>query len=103
MNTLTKSNKMIVKKIRERMELFESFEQVYLFGSVLNFSTTYNDIDILIIYKEYSSEIGEQFKIIAEELGKACGSFIDLTALSVEEEKDVVFLKKLKSHYLQMK
>lgn len=103
MNTLIKSNKMIVAQIREHIELFDSFEQVYLFGSALNFSTTYNDIDILIIYKEYSSEIGKQLKAIAEELGKACGAFIDLTALSVEEEKDIAFLKKLKSHYLQMK
>lgn len=94
---------MIATQIREHIELFDSFEQVYLFGSALNFSTTYNDIDILIIYKEYSSEIGKQLKVIAEELGKACGSFIDLTALSVEEEKDIEFLKKLKSHYLQLK
>lgn len=103
MNTLIKSNKVIVAQIREHIELFDFSEHVYLFGSALNSSTAYNDIDILIIYKEYSSEIGKKLKVIVDELGKECGSVIDLTVLSVEEEKDISFLKKLKSHYLQIK
>jgi predicted nucleotidyltransferase len=84
-----KSNKVIVAEIREHIKLFDLFEHVYLFGSVLDSSAIYNDIDILTIYKEYSGKIEKQLKVIADELGKVCGSFIDLTALSIEEEKDI--------------
>ena len=103
MNILDKSNKLIIMKIEAHLELFEYFEHVYLFGSVLNLDDRYNDIDILVIYKKYSIEIGWQLKKITNELHKICRSTIDLTALSIEEEKDVAFLKRLNSNYLKIK
>lgn len=103
MNTLTISNKDIPELIKEYMALFDSFDYVYLFGSALNLSDAYNDIDILTIYTGYSIEIGNDLKLISEELGKASGIFIDLTALSIEEERETAFLEKIKPHYLKLK
>lgn len=103
MNTLTISNKGIPELIKEHMALFDSFDHVYLFGSALNLSDSYNDIDILTIYTGYSIEIGNDLRLISEELGKASGFFIDLTALSIEEEREIAFLEKIKPHYLKLK
>ena len=38
------------KIIRENIVLFNSFKNVYLFGSILNINKLQNYIDILIIY-----------------------------------------------------
>lgn len=103
MNTLTKLSKDIPELIKKHIALFHSFDHVYLFGSTLDSSMLHNDIDILIIYKEYSKEINNDLKLISDELGKASGMFIDLTALSIEEEIDTAFLEKIKPHYLQLK
>lgn len=103
MNTLTISNKNIPELIKEYIALFDSFDHVYLFGSALNLSDSYNDIDILTIYTGYSIEIGNGLRLISEELGKASGMLIDLTALSIEEERETAFLEKIKPHYLKLK
>ena len=85
------------------MVLFDSFEHVYLFGSALDSSATLNDIDILAVYTEYSSKIGNDLRLIVDKLGKVCGWPIDLTALSVEEERETSFLERIKPRYLQLK
>ena len=85
------------------MSLFDSFECVYLFGSALRPGGSFNDIDILVIYKEYSSKIGNDLKLISDELEKATDCPIDLTALSIEEEKDTAFLEKIKPSYVKLK
>ena len=103
MNTSIVSNKDIPELIREHMALFDPFEYVYLFGSVLDPSATFNDIDILAIYKEYSSKISDDLRVIVDELEKACGWAVDLTALSIEEEKETAFLERIKHRYLKLK
>ncbi len=103
MNILTKSNKSIPELIIEHLALFDSFVHVYLFGSVLDPDLTHNDIDILIIYAEYSNKIANDLILISAELGKASETLIDLTALSIEEEKDTAFLDKIKPHYMKIK
>lgn len=103
MNTLMKLNDDIQELIRAHMPLFSSFKHVYLFGSVLNSGTPHNDIDILVIYTEYSRRIGNDLRLISNKLEKASGLPIDLTVLSVEEEKDTAFLEKIKPHYLKLK
>lgn len=89
--------------IKGQIALFDSFESVYLFGSVLDPKAIANDIDILAIYKEYSDKIGSDVKTIPDELEKVSGWPIDLTALSVEEEKDIAFLERIKHRYLRLK
>lgn len=103
MSTSTNSNKNIPELIRQHITLFNSFEHVYLFGSALDPGIIPNDIDILVIYTDYSNKIGDDLRLISDKLGLASGVRIDLTALSVEEEIDTAFLEKIKPHYLKLK
>ena len=79
--------------IRKNIVLFNSFKNVYLFGSILNINKVPNDIDILLIYEKFSSDLIDEINIIRSTLENLSGFFIDLTVLSVEEEKEVKFLK----------
>ena len=88
--------------IRKNMVLFNSFKNVYLFGSILNINKVPNDIDILLIYEKFSSNFIDEINIIRSTLEKLSGFFIDLTVLSVEEEKEVKFLKRI-NKYIKIK
>lgn len=98
-----KLNKDILELIKESVSLFNSFEQVYLFGSILKPRVQSNDIDILVIYKEYSKELGNNLRVFSEKIEKAIGMIVDLTALSYEEEKEVAFLERIKTNFLRLK
>ena len=56
-----------------------------------------------IIYEKYSQEIENALKKISNELQKVTDLPIDLTVLSVEEEKDIAFLEKIAPNYLKIK
>ena len=94
----------IISLIKQKMPLFESFEEVYLFGSILdskNIAPT--DIDLLLIYTKHSDNILRNVKEIRSTLEAQCGLPLDLTVLSVTEEQDVHFLDRLKSLYFKIK
>lgn len=93
----------ILGLIKEHIALFDPFKYVYLFGSVIYPNIPHNDIDILIIYAKYSDKIENTLQVISDELGKASGLLVDLTALSVEEERDIAFLERIKPHYIKIK
>lgn len=103
MDTLTNLDRDIPKLVSEYIALFDSFENVYLFGSILKSEMVHNDIDILAIYINYSNKINNDILMILDELEKASGLPVDLTVLSVEEEKDTTFLEKIKPYYLKIK
>lgn len=98
-----KSNSSILVLIKENIALFDSVLHAYLFGSVIDPNIAHNDIDILIVYEEYSDKIEDTLQKIALVLGEVSNLPVDLTALSVEEEKDVAFLEKIKPYYLKIK
>ena len=77
------------------MSLLNDVEQVYLFGSVLALNKIPSDIDVLIIYSEYSNTIQMQIKEFEKRLESESGLPIDLTILSFEEEHQVGFLGKV--------
>ena len=103
MDTLTNLDRDIPKLVSEHIDLFDSFENVYLFGSILKPEMVHNDVDILAIYLNYSNRINNDILMILDELEKASGLPADLTVLSVEEEKDTTFLEKIKPYYLKIK
>ena len=103
MDTLTNLDRDIPKLVSEHIDLFDSFENVYLFGSILKPEMVHNDFDILAIYLNYSNRINNDILMILDELEKASGLPVDLTVLSVEEEKDTTFLEKIKPYYLKIK
>lgn len=105
MYTSRKSNlkNTICKLFTQHITLFDSFNSVYLFGSVLNMNKFPNDIDLLLIYDKYSNNIVRDVNFISLILEIETGLPVDLTALSIEEEKNVEFLKKIDPTYLKLK
>lgn len=105
MDTLIASNKKdsIIQKIIYHIELFESFENVYLFGSIINEERMPNDIDLLLIYKEFSSKLLSDLDNISTIFNQLYGFSFDLTILSENEEKESSFIMRLNSNYLRLK
>lgn len=101
MNTL-KELKNICNNTKKLVLSFPDFKQVYLFGSTL-YTTNNHDIDILIIYMKYSNSLKNALQSFSKQLTEITGKMIDITALSIEEEKEVAFLKKIEPHYLRIK
>ena len=100
---LMKLENNILELIKKHISFFEPFKCVYLFGSATNPDLVHNDIDLLVIYEKYSQEIENALKKISNELQKVTDLPIDLTVLSVEEEKDIAFLEKIAPNYLKIK
>lgn len=96
-------NNYIVELIQNNIALFEQFDRVYLFGSVLDDHKEPNDVDILLIYNQYTTKITEEISRVLSSLENLLGMAIDLTVLSVEEEKDTQFLNRIKPHVLKLK
>ena len=89
--------------IRHNINLFEPFNNVFLFGSVLHSKKNHHDIDILLIYSVYSEQLLEIVNYIYNTLNNASKLPVDLTVLSVAEEKELQFLKNQNSNYLKIK
>lgn len=98
-----KSSKIISEHIKGILSLYNTFEQVYLFGSIIKPCIQNNDIDILVIYNKYTEELGKDLALFVKDIEKASGMLVDLTALSIEEEKEVAFLERIKFEFLRLK
>ena len=103
MNTLMGLNNNIVTLIKSNITLFEKFDKVYLFGSVLDDNKFPNDIDILLIYHKGTDEIVEEINSLLISLQNLLDISVDLTVLSAEEEKDTQFLKRISSRCINLK
>lgn len=97
---LKKENK-VVEIIQRNMDLFELFESIYLFGSVLNKSAIPNDIDILLVYTGNIMEVLKCISDIRTIFEKEIGLPVDLTILSSREIIETDFLKRI--NYLKVK
>ncbi len=93
----------VLKLIMCNLNLFDSFCSVYLFGSILQSSKKSHDIDILLIYSVYSEQVIKNANKILSILNKESELPIDLTVLSVSEEKEMKFIKKQNLNYLKIK
>lgn len=100
---LIPSGKKVVETITQHMELFEVFEQVYLFGSAIEENRVYNDIDILLIYACYSEQVGIAAIEITKQIGQMGEVCVDLTVLSENEDKETGFLQRLGDRYVRLK
>lgn len=89
--------------IRQNINLFELFNNVFLFGSVLYSGKNHHDIDILLIYSVYSEQLLKNVNCIYNTLNNTSKLPVDLTVLSVVEEKELQFLKKQNLNYLKIK
>lgn len=103
LDTLMELKNSVTKYIKQNISDFQSFDNIYLFGSILDDSAIPNDIDILLLYSKYSEKINLDSAILSSILENKFGLPIDLTILSINEEKETMFLSRLNSLYLKLK
>ena len=104
MCTLTDlDNNDIVILIRENIALFNLFDGVYLFASVLDGTKIPNDVDVLLIYSVHSDVIIEETKRISHSLESLLEIPVDLTVLSIAEEIETQFLNRISLQCLRLK
>lgn len=102
--SITFENKVsIINKIFHHITLFHSFEKIYLFGSILNRKKIPNDIDLLLIYDVFSSNILVELDEIESIFVDKYGFKFDLIVLSKVELKETNFIERLNSKYLKLK
>ena len=102
-STVLETKDSVIQKIIYHIELFQSFESIYLFGSILNEKKNPNDIDLLLIYKGFSSNLLIDLGKIRTTFKQLYGFSFDLTVLSENEEKESGFIIRLNSKYLKLK
>lgn len=93
----------VVEKILYHIELFKSFKNVYLFGSILNENRSPNDIDLLLVYKDFSNQLLIDLDKIVTFFDQSYKLSFDLTVLSEREEEELGFIIRLTSNYLRLK
>lgn len=81
-----------INTILKNKESFVLFTQVYIFGSSLN-KLFPNDIDLLLIYKDFNDKILFEKNKISDFLENILKIPIDITMLSESELKETKFLK----------
>lgn len=92
----------ITECVAKNKDMFELFDNIYLFGSVLNCDRQPNDIDILLIYSKFSTNLIANLNIINYKFCQMCDLPIDLSVLSSEEEKNTGLLNRIGT-YLKLK
>ncbi len=103
MYTKYKNSEVIVCLIQRHINLFELFDSVYLFGSILKGAMEPEDIDLLLVYNEFSDILLRDIDKIRKTFEKLYNITFDLTVLSIKEEKEVNFIDKLCGNYLELK
>lgn len=92
----------IVEFMSDHATLLDGFDRAYLFGSILSVSDAPNDIDLLLIYSEYSFDMIRSSEQIASILEQQFRLPVDLTILSALEAEETNFLKRI-VRYLKLK
>lgn len=93
----------IIEFVKKNIMMYNSFEHVYIFGSILRGKQNINDIDILIIYTKYTNELEEDLKLFLKKIERETNMIVDITLLSIEEQTDTKFLDRLRGNYLKIK
>lgn len=93
----------LIQKIVYHIDLFESFKSIYLFGSILDKEKNPNDIDLLLIYTEFSDDILTEVDKIRSTFKELYAYYIDLTVLSETETEESNFIIRLNLKYLKLK
>ena len=91
----------LIKAIRCNLAFLSVIKQIYIFGSVLDSNRIPNDIDILLIYDEYTDDVKYASKHIKNVLESEFDIPMDLVLLSTQEEKEVKFLSRI--HWIRLK
>lgn len=96
-------NNYLVTLVKENLVLLNQFDEVYLFGSILDENKVPSDVDILLVYYECLEEITEISNRVLSSLEEILNMSVDLTILSMEEVKDTQFLHRILPNCLRLK
>ena len=99
---ISEKSKMIDKiksLVVENKKLLEGFEEIYIFGSVLCTESCPKDIDILLIYAAFETDLIEKRENIGRVFEKEMDLPVDITMLSCVEKDEVNFLALIKNKY----
>lgn len=97
------SLEVIDKIYKHNIEIFDDFEAVYVFGSILDVQKSPNDLDLLLVYSNYSDDSLRKMKLIRRMFETQIGLLVDLTVLSEREKQETNFLERLNSKYVKLK
>ena len=97
------SKSLVVQLILDNIKLFESFENVYLFGSLVKQGKKPEDVDLLLVYKHYLADLLLDIDKLCTVFDEKYQISLDLTILSAKEVKETNFVKRLSSSYLKLK
>jgi predicted nucleotidyltransferase len=93
----------LFKIISDHIDIFNSFTEVYLFGSVIQSNKEPNDVDLLLVYEKYSDEILDAKNMIESFLKNLLVLNIDATILSEQELEQTGFIEKIAFTYKRLK
>ena len=85
----------VIESIRRNLDSLSAIKHLYVFGSVLESNSIPNDIDILLIYDEYTDAVKDSSNSLKNILETEFELPVDLTVLSDNEEKEVGFLDRV--------
>ena len=103
MNSLPQpKNNIVLEHLVLNRSLFDHFDYVYLFGSVLRVDALPNDIDLLLVYSAFSPTLRDAIDLIKDRLEKELHYPIDITVLSRGELLETDFLSRI-GKYEQIK
>ncbi len=86
----------IIEAIQRNLDSLSAIKHLYVFGSVLDSNSIPNDIDILLIYDEYTDDVKEASTRVKDVLENEFELPVDCTLLTMKEEKDVCFLNRVR-------
>lgn len=101
MNFLERKEK-IIKFYELNNVLFSSFENVYIFGSILK-NSIFNDIDLLLIYKKWDRKILNDKQNIINFCESYFSIFADVILFSLKEFEETNFLKEIDDVFIKLK
>ena len=85
----------VIELIRRNLASLGVIKHIYVFGSILDCNSIPNDIDILLIFDEYSYDVKQASNHLKYALESELEIPVDFTLLSVQEEHDVNFLSRI--------
>jgi predicted nucleotidyltransferase len=92
-----------IELILNQSNLLRFFTQAFIFGSVIRKNKTPSDIDLLLVYQDYSGVLLAVKKEVEVLLFENFELYADITMLSSEELEQTEFLEKLKLNYMRIK
>ena len=92
----------IIEMINDKPGDFSLIDSLYIFGSILVDDVISNDVDVLVVCKDYSQKTSMQLHGLSLLIQDITGLSVDYTKLSERELEETDFLRRIKN-YIKVK